>query len=234
MPRTRAIAPKPQEKKSEETRQQILKTALELFRRKGFERTTMRDVATAAGVSLGASYYYFPSKEAMVMAYYDFVQREHRRLAEAALVKANTLRERLGIAFHTKLDILRNDRSLLTALFRYGGDRDHPLSWFGPATRAQREESMAVFSAALAEEKLPRDIRDLAPLVLWTLHMGIILFFVYDSSASEKRTRKLIDDALDLAVQVLGMVSNPLLQPVLKPTRERVLKMLRDAGIAEL
>lgn len=234
MPRSTAAARKPQEKKSDETRQQIVKGALELFRRKGFERTTMRDVAAAAGLSLGASYYYFPSKEAIAMAYYDYVQREHRRLAEAALASATTLRERLGIAFHTKLDILRHDRRLLTALFRYGGDPDHPLSWFGPATRAQREESMAVFNAALAQEKLPRDLRDLVPLVLWTLHLGIILFFVYDSSASEKRTRKLIDNSLDLAVQVLGMVSNPLLQPVLKPTRERVLKMLKEAGLAEL
>jgi AcrR family transcriptional regulator len=225
-------APKLQEKKSEETRQQILETALELFRRKGFERTTMRDVARAARLSLGASYYYFPSKEAIVMAYYDYVQREHRRRAEAELAKAKTLRERLAIAFHTKLEILRDDRDLLTALFRYGGERDHPLSWFGSATRAQREESMAVFRAATANEKLPRDLRDLTPLVLWTLHMGIILFFVYDSSPHERRTRKLIDDAVDLTVQILGMVASPLLQPVLKPTREKVLKMLRDAGLA--
>lgn len=224
-------APKTQERKSDETRQQILETALELFRKKGFERTTMRDVARAAKLSLGASYYYFPSKEAIVMAYYDYVQREHRRRAERELPKAKTLRERLAIAFHAKLEILRNDRDLLTALFRYGGDRDHPLSWFGPATRTQREESMAVFSAALASEKLPRDVRELAPVVLWTLHMGIILFFVYDSSPHERRTRKLIDDALDLTVQVLGMVSNPLLQPMLKPTREKVLRMLRDAGL---
>jgi AcrR family transcriptional regulator len=231
MPRKPA-APKTQERKSNETRQQIFETALELFRRKGFERTTMRDVARAAKLSLGASYYYFPSKEAIVMAYYDYVQRQHRRRAEAELPKAKTLRERLTIAFDTKLEILRNDRDLLTALFRYGGDRDHPLSWFGPATRAQREESMAVFSAALANEKLPRDVRELAPVVLWILHMGIILFFVYDSSAHERRTRKLMDDALDLTVQVLGMVSNPLLQPLLKPTREKVIKMLREAGLA--
>ena len=220
------------EKKSEETRQQILATALQLFRKKGFERTTMRDVARGAKLSLGASYYYFPSKEAIVMAYYDYVQREHRRRAEAELPKAKTLRERLAIAFHTKLEILRHDRDLLSALFRYGGERDHPLSWFGPATRDQREESMAVFRAAIANEKLPRDVRDLAPLVLWTLHMGVILFFVYDSSPHERRTRKLIDDALDLTVQVLGMISNPLLQPVLRPTREKILKMLRDAGLS--
>lgn len=234
MSRTAAVAhkPKEKEKKSEETRQQILQTALQLFRKKGFERTTMRDVAAAAGLSLGASYYYFPSKEAIVMAYYDYVQREHRRQAESALPKAKTLRDRLGIAFHSKLDILKSDRQLLTALFRYGGDPEHELSWFGPETRNQREDSMAVFRAAVAKEKLPQEIRDLAPLVLWTLHMGVVLYFVYDSSPGEKRTRKLLNDALDLTTRIFGMISNPLLQPVLKPTREKVLSMLREAGLA--
>ena len=31
----------------------------------------MRDIAKAAGLSLGAAYYYFPSKEALVFAYYE-------------------------------------------------------------------------------------------------------------------------------------------------------------------
>jgi AcrR family transcriptional regulator len=61
----------------ENTRELILRTALELFRRYGFEVTTMRDIACAAKVATGAAYYYFPSKEAIVSAYYDQVQGTH-------------------------------------------------------------------------------------------------------------------------------------------------------------
>ena len=62
---------------AESTRELILRTALELFRGCGFEITTMRDIARAAKVATGAAYYYFPSKEAIVSAYYDQVQRTH-------------------------------------------------------------------------------------------------------------------------------------------------------------
>jgi AcrR family transcriptional regulator len=69
--------------KGEVTRQHVLATALALFRRQGFARTTMRDIAHAAGLSLGAAYHYFPSKDALVMAYYEWTQVEHERREEA-------------------------------------------------------------------------------------------------------------------------------------------------------
>src|SRR5262252_7981132 len=65
-------------KKGELTRSHILAAALRLFRERGFDSATMRDIAEAAGMSLGASYYYFPSKESIVSAYYDYVQHEHK------------------------------------------------------------------------------------------------------------------------------------------------------------
>lgn len=58
-------------KKSEVTRARILDAALDLFRRHGFEETTMRGIAAAAGVSLGSAYYYFQSKEDLVMVFYE-------------------------------------------------------------------------------------------------------------------------------------------------------------------
>ena len=73
----------PQRVASEETRRHILDTSLALFREKGFEATTMRDIAGGSGLSLGSAYYYFKSKEAIVAAYYDFVQQEHLTTATA-------------------------------------------------------------------------------------------------------------------------------------------------------
>src|SRR5918993_5543499 len=125
----------PQRASSEETRRQVVDTALALFRERGFEETTMRDIAARVGVSLGAAYYYFKSKEAIVGAYYDYVQGEHAARCRQAFARGGTLRDRLRAALHTKVDIMQGDRRLLRALFRYGGDPEHSLSWFGPATR---------------------------------------------------------------------------------------------------
>jgi AcrR family transcriptional regulator len=55
--------------RAEDTRRKIYEAAMELFREKGFEETTMRDVAAKAGVALGGAYYYFSSKDAIVLAF---------------------------------------------------------------------------------------------------------------------------------------------------------------------
>src|SRR3989442_9429314 len=106
----------------ERTRELIFERALELFRVRGFEETTMRDIAKAAKVATGAAYYYFPSKEAIVAAYYDQVQRVHGERVREELREKTGLRERLGVVMHSKLEILTNDRRFLGALFRYTGN----------------------------------------------------------------------------------------------------------------
>jgi len=121
----------------------------------------------------------------------------------------------------------QGDQRLLRALFRYGGDPDHPLSWFGPASREQRQLSIGVFEEALAGEKLPDDVREVAPTLLWTLHMGVLLYFLYDESPSQRKTRTLIDDAVDFTVDAKRIATLPLMRSV----RRRVLNILRVAGL---
>ncbi|HEX8813749.1 MAG TPA: TetR family transcriptional regulator, partial [Terracidiphilus sp.] len=92
--------------KAQLTRSNILSTALRVFRERGLESATMRELAAAAGASLGSTYYYFPSKEAIILAYYDDVQAEHaRRFAAALAEKRLDFKDRLSSAFHSKLDI---------------------------------------------------------------------------------------------------------------------------------
>ena len=215
-------------KHSAATRQRILSTALAVFRQRGLDAATMREISKEAGVALGAAYYYFPSKEAIIQAYYDDVQREHRARVTAALANLEpNLEARLRTAFHSKLDILQGDRKLLGALFRYTGEPDHPLSILGEGTRQNREQSTAVFALAIGQEKLPTDIRALLPAGLWALHMGILLYFIYDNSPTQERSRKLVDGALKLIVQLLSLAKVPLL----KPFRGRLLSLLGDAGL---
>jgi AcrR family transcriptional regulator len=208
-----------------DTRQRVLAAALKLFRRRGFDRTTMRDVAEEAGMSLGAAYYYFASKEAIVLAYYDEQQREHARLARSRLADASTLRERLGAVFHTKLDVLARDRKLLGALFRSVGDPSDTTGPFGVATKQVREGSIALFGEAIAGEPLDDETRELAAGALWALHMGLLLFFLHDRSTKQAKTRTLVDGALDLVAQVLPM------GPVIAPVTAKVATLLREAGV---
>jgi AcrR family transcriptional regulator len=214
--------------KGEQTRREIYESALLLFRQKGFDDTSMREIAAQAGVALGAAYYYFPSKEAIIQAYYEAVQAEHNRLvAEAFANPKLTLKQRLQMVFHSKLDILQPDRKLLGVIFRYSGEPDHPLSCLGKATERTRRESMHVFNQAVANERLPADLQELLPIALWALHMGVLILFIYDNSPQQRRTRTLVDGALELTVRSLVLARNPLL----KAMRSKMLELLRTAEL---
>ena len=52
-------------------RQEILKAAARLFRRKGFDATTTRDIAAAVGMHSGSPFYHFKSKGALLFAVMD-------------------------------------------------------------------------------------------------------------------------------------------------------------------
>src|SRR3954470_18325646 len=60
-----------------ETRQRLYATAVRLIATRGWQATTLRDVAQEAGVSVGLLYRYFPSKRAVVLALYDELSAEY-------------------------------------------------------------------------------------------------------------------------------------------------------------
>lgn len=64
MPRTEAG----HEQVREATRARLLAAAVRLFSRQGYSATSVRALASEAGVSLGLLYHYFPSKEAVLQA----------------------------------------------------------------------------------------------------------------------------------------------------------------------
>lgn len=215
---------------AESTQQVILRTALELFRGCGFDITTMRDIARSARVATGAAYYYFPSKEAIVAAYYEQVQHIHAAKVHEAWKQVHGLRERLGIVMHSKLEILKDDRRFLGALFRYTGEPEHPLSVFGKGTESQRAQSLALFLEAIAPSNLSEEARRLLPPALWLAHLGMILCLIYDESQDQRKTHRLVDGVLDLLVQVIEWTGSAFVRPFVQPMQAKVLNMLEDAG----
>lgn len=228
MPRARKKEPKEKDAK-DDTRARIHAAALAAFRKKGFDQTTMREIATAAGVALGGAYYYFPSKDALVLHYYEETQNQAEAKADAVFAKTTDIRERLGACFHPRLDVLARDRKLLTGLFRSIADPSAPASIFSAETRGIRERSLAVFDRALAGSDvaaLDEDARRVLVLALWSLHMGVILYFIHDTSPRQEKTRGLVDRSLDLVVGLLPLA--PQLAPVFG---DAVGAILRDAGL---
>jgi AcrR family transcriptional regulator len=68
--------PKVTEEYTDVRRQQIIDAAYRCFARKGFHQTTMRDIYAEAGLSPGAIYHYFESKDDIIEASFIF---DHQR-----------------------------------------------------------------------------------------------------------------------------------------------------------
>jgi AcrR family transcriptional regulator len=202
---------KPQKaRKSDATRARILSSALRLFRARGFEATTMRDVAEEAGVAPGAAYYYFRSKEALLLAYYADNQASHEGRVADRLSAIGDLRARLGLVFHEKLEAVRRERRLLGAIVPRLADPTDPVSAFAAETHDIRERSIALFDRALEGEGLDPAARRLVAPALWMLHMGLMLYFVHDRSAGQHKTHRLVDDLLDLIVPLVRLGQDPM------------------------
>src|SRR6186997_2779416 len=112
--------------KSEETRERIMQAALQLFHDRGFETTTMRDIASKSGLATGAAYYYFESKDSIVLAFYDEARRAMESRLEEVLAQNRDLRERIKRLIEVKLEYFEPSRDLLRALSGHTNP-DYPL-----------------------------------------------------------------------------------------------------------
>jgi AcrR family transcriptional regulator len=212
------------ERKRDATRKHLLDRALALFQRRGVEATTMRDIARAAKLSLGAAYYYFPSKEALVFAYYEANQAA---LETSVATATGTPRERLGEVFHQKLRSIQAQRAMLAAIIGRLADPRDPLSALSPQQRAVRDRGIAVVARALDGAGLPPEVASLAAHALWMLQLASMLLYVHDDSPDQIRTHGLIDDALDLIMPMLPLLATPIGRSVV----DRIVASLRRAGV---
>ena len=208
--------------RAEDTRRRIYEAALELFREKGFEQTTMRDIAAKAGVALGGAYYYFSSKESIVLAFYHEMQESSHQAILEAMAGHKKLKDRIRVVMEKRFELLAPNRKFCDALFRHAPDSQDPLSPFSEETRSIRERSIEHLRIALegSDVKVPADLKPRLPHLLWLYHMGLILFWLYDRSPGQQRTQKLMEKSLGLLVGLLRIAGLPLMKPLRKTALE--------------
>lgn len=210
--------------KSEQTRARILAAALTVFRERGFEAATMREIAAEAGMAVGAAYYYFDSKDALVLAFYQQSAEEIAPQAERILTAAKTLEQRLRGLIGLKFATFAPNRALLGALAAHV-DPHHPLSPFSPQTVEIRNADIAFFARAVHDSRLrlPKSILPYLPRLLWLYQMGLILFWVHDRSPKQARTEVLFDQTLRILLILIRLGA----LPILKPLHRRAADLLR-------
>lgn len=209
---------KPRRARGEQTRQLILETALRLFRERGYAETTMRAVAKEAGVAVGNAYYYFDSKEHLIQGFYDRNQQAHRLAAQAVLDAEKDFAARLRGVLHAGIDVNQPYHSFAATFFKTAAEPSSPLSPFSRESSAAREAAIAIFRDVVegSGAKLDPELRRELPELLWLGWMGVVLFWVYDHSPEQRRTRRLIDGAVPLIDRLVALSRLRVLRPALR------------------
>jgi AcrR family transcriptional regulator len=217
--------------KGQHTRAAILEAALEMFRERGYENTTMRAIADRAEVALGNAYYYFHSKEHLIQAFYGRTHEEHLSVCDSLLAEEVDLKTRLLGVMRAKIATVEPYHQFAGKLFKTAADPESPLNPFSDESDPVRQESIAVFADVVtgSTTRVPKDLMTELPFMLWLYHMGIILFWIHDSSPRRARTHRLIDRSVDIIAKLIGLASNPLMRP-LRKSAVRLMAELRQDG----
>lgn len=180
MTRTPPLALGRRERKKREARRKIFKAAFELFREKGFEETTVDEIAERADVAKGTVFNYFPRKASFLEAW---IQHWSVSLAEElgpADQWEGTTRQKLERLFLVFADLVVEDpdlarQALFESLRRLPEDTDIE------GIRGVREIQGAI-RTVLNDGRASGDIRDdletehAATLMEWTIHRTLIFW----------------------------------------------------------
>lgn len=216
--------------KGDKTRALILQTAIDLFKEKGYEETTMRTIAERANVALGNAYYYFRSKEHLVQAFYERVQTEQLGAWSEVLANETTLKGRLLGILLTELRVIEPYHHLSIQLFKSAADPESPLSPFSKESSTLRQRCINLYEDLVkgAKETIPEDMKADLPYLLWLYQMGIILFWIHDRSTGRIRTHFLVINSVEIITSLISIMSMPIAIPIRKKLLKLVATMLRD------
>src|SRR5438067_7984253 len=221
-----SVAVQPLTARGEQSRAAIFDAALALFIERGYEATTMRAIADRAGVSLGSSYHYFPSKEHLVLEFYRHTHELHAAAIAPLLSREKDLSTRLRGTIRAVVVTCEPFHAVAGSIFSTVANPASPLNPFGGAARPLRDEVVHLYSEVVrgSDARIPADIAEMLPLTLWLYQMGILYFWIFDQSPGRLRTLEVIDETTELIVRLISLAN----LPVLRGSRKRVLGLIKD------
>ena len=183
--------------RAESTRQRLIVVARELFASHGYQDTSVQEVLDRSGVSRGALYHHFQSKEALFEAVLEEVERE---LADAiiqasaeATTSGATLRAGSAAFFESAKDPAIRQIVLVDAPNAVGWS-----TWRAIDTRYGFGLLKAAFRSEAEEGRLPLDLADAYAHILLAalLELGLHIANATDSTRAQQQAQQAIDTLL--------------------------------------
>ena len=194
---------KEQKKKN---RASIIAAAVDLITEKDVKSATMREIARKAGLGDATIYNYFPTKEAIVYGYYeDRFDQVVDRLKGISDFHEYTFQEQLQTFFESKLELFLPDREFLEKTFKM---TFFALSQHYSRIRPIKDKFMAViediFTNATEAGEIPDQVfRELTMQIFWEYYIGVVIYWLKDTTDRFEGTSVLIDKSIDLACSAI-------------------------------
>ena len=137
---------------SEEPRAQIIEAALACFTRLGYVNTTMDEIAAESGLSKGAVYWYFDSKDDLFQAAANSVLERVVETSLTAIMGCATATERLRVGPACMVDLCREIQGYFTLVIEFwtqSEQRDEATAFWADMIRDYREAVAAMLEAGI-------------------------------------------------------------------------------------
>jgi AcrR family transcriptional regulator len=185
-----------------ETRQNVVRAARKLFVTKGWDRTTTRGIAEAAGIATGTLFNYFDSKEAIVAELISDALVKAQEEVDRRWSAGQSIEEELFSLVWTELASLREYRKFLPAA------AEMILSPLRRPVHDSRGDSirnnhLEAVERLMARHGVNRPAPALTMQLYWTLYLGVFAHWASDESPKQEDTLALLDQSLKLFVALL-------------------------------
>ena len=191
---------------------------------RGYEATTLREIARQAGVSVGLLYRYFPSKQAVIIALYDDLSQDFAR--QTASMTAGRWRDRFLSALDTSLRVLQPHRTTLRALIPVLiGDPDDGV--FAAGTAFSRRRVQQVFEEAVtgSADSPKSPLAAALGRLLYLTHLAVLLWWLLDQTPRQRATGALVG----LIAQLLPSAALTLRLPSIRRFVLAIDELIREA-----
>jgi AcrR family transcriptional regulator len=192
---------------SEERRSQIIESAIQVFAREGFAKTRMDDVAAEAGLSKGLLYWYFKSKEEIIIAIADLLFGAELRKLQSRTPEGQSARACLENFLEIYIEDLHRLLKVTPIIYEF-----YALAFRNGAVRRVMQEYLHRF-VALLEPLVQRgmdtgeftrgDARQ-TTIVIGAVLEGTLLLWAYDPELVQADTQLRLGLAL-----LLGGLETP-------------------------
>jgi AcrR family transcriptional regulator len=200
--------PRRRAEQKEATKARIVAAALELFRTKGFDATTTKAIARKARIAEGTVFNYFPTKEDIAL--YFFEQEVAQAIAAVqrnARLRKAPLEEKLFVLVQKQLEYLAPHEHFIGSAFVHALKPGSKLGVFSPAAQALQMRYLA-YVQELVDEAIRRgEIAQAGwwtPHLFWIYYLGVLLYWLHDTSPGKQQTLAFLDRSLKIGVAVLG------------------------------